>query len=345
MPTEKPKDFLENFADRDFRNTSSVDVATVTKDANKDDLLFGKKPDPNAPPANDGEPEDDTFKWDESEAVVKKYGQGMWYTDVVVGAPPNARTFRYWGKTRTEVTQALIKAQANAVPLIEDLRKKVVTMPTPAAPAPTNLTPDTKLPYDPVARRSPRELTQEEILNLQELEQSNPLKAYRIKFEALTGYTPEGFAEVTSRSDNMYARRIADEAAFAFQANHAETGDWEPTPGNTALIDAYLKERKWPVTSNNLEIAFQDLKRQGKLVMPAPEAPENPAAPENAASIVEEVPPPPPPVSPPAGSAPNRAPRQEADLLREAAAGLRDMPLDEARSSLTDAFRRQRGAR
>jgi hypothetical protein len=204
------------------------------------------------------------------------------------------------------------------------------------------------MPYDPIAMSPARQLTEAEVLQINELWQTDPAKAQRIVFQAMSGCTPEAISQAVMRIDSMFARRVADEAASQFQANHAETNDWDPSPANTALIDKFLKERGWPVTANNLEIAFQNLRAQGKLTMPPPEEPETPeapAAPAAAAPTVEEVPPPPPPVSLPASSAPSRPARQEADLLREAAAGLREMPLDEARSSLTDAFRRQRGAR
>ena len=294
MADKKPTDFLENFADRDFKTAVAVDVASVPKDADRDAILFGKSADPNAPPPNDGEPEDETFKWDESEAVVKKYGQGMWYTDVVA----DGKTFRYWGKTRTEVTKQLIKAQENATKHINELKNKVVTLPTPAAPA-VNLVPDTKLPYDPIAMSPARELSASEIVQIQELWQTDPAKAQRIVFQAMSGCTPEAISQAVMRIDSMFARRVADEAAFQFQANHAEANDWDPSAANTALIDKFLKERGWPVTSNNLEIAFQNLRAQGKLTMPPPEepeTPETPAVPAAAAPTVEEVPPPPPPV-------------------------------------------------
>ena len=343
MPNEKPADWLESFATKTFPGSSaSPDVATVTKEADKDALLFGgKKP---------GDPEDgdDTFIWDETDEVVKKYGQGMWRTDVVVGEGANAKTYRYWGKTRTEVTKALIKAQQNAVPLIEEQKRKLTELsaapPSNGSRPALNLSPDTKLPFDPIPRRAPRQLTQQEILQLQEMEQTDPVQAQRIKFEAATGMTLDAFGMAIDRINSSDARRIADEAAVQFQTEHVD--DWDPTPGNTALIDAYLKERKWPVTKNNLEIAFHDLVSQRRLTMPKPEPEEiTPPAVPVAAALVEEVSPPPPPTPIPTGGAPRQGQKTEADLVREAAVGIREMPLDEARASLVDAFRRQRGTR
>ena len=311
---DKPKDFLERFNDKEFGDSHTVDVATVPhpNDTAPQRLIEGP------PSPADPEDADDTFIWDESEAVVKKYGQPMWRTDVQVGD----KTFRYWGKTRTEVTKQLIKAQQNAATELNNRRQRIeeLSRNTPAA-VPSTRTPDTRLPYDPVPRKATRKFSETEILRLEELRQSDPVEYQRIVFEAASGYTPEAFAEIASRVDAAAARRIADEAAFQFQANHSD--DWDPTPGNTALIDAYLKERKWPVTLNNLEIAFFDLLAQRRLTMPAPEpTPELEPAPNHAAPSVEEVPPPPPPVSPAGGSAPRPSGKTDADLLREEAANL-----------------------
>jgi len=328
----KPKDWLER-ATEGFDGAGGVQTATVDSKGDKDALLFGKPTSPADP--EDG---DDTFIFDETDEVVKKYGQGMWRTDVVVGD----KTYRYWGKTRTEVTKALIKAQQNAAAKIAEQNAKLteISAAPPLSRQPSNLTPDTKLPFDPIVRRAPRQLTQAEILQLAELEQSDPLQAHRIKMEAVYGVTPESFAQAIDRQNNADAKRIADEAAFQFQADHED--DWLPSPGNTALIDKYLKERGWPVTRNNLEIAFQDLAAQRKLTMPAPETPETPPTPQAQQVVEEVVVPPPPPVSPGSSAAPRSQAKTEADLVREAAAFIREGPLDEARASLTDAFRRQR---
>jgi hypothetical protein len=344
MP-DKPKDFLERFGDKEFETEGGVDVATVPhpNDTLPDRLLRGQPQPPSGEPEDEG---DDTFIFDESPEILEKYKQAMWRTDVKVGE----KVFRYWGKTRTEVTKALIKAQQNASAELENRRQRIEelsrTAPSPAAPS--TRTPDTKLPYDPVARKAPRKLSDTEILRLEELRQSDPVEYQRIIFEATTGYSVEAFAEVASRVDNAAARRIADEAAFQFQANHAD--DWEATPGNTAIMDAYLKERKWPVTLNNLEIAFADLVAQRRLVMPAPEqepipAPAPAVPPANAAPLVEEVPPPPPPVSPSGGSAPRPAGKTDADMLREEATQLRNLPLDQARERLANGFRQARSGR
>jgi hypothetical protein len=85
---------------------------------------------------------------------------------------------------------------------------------------------------------------------------------------------------------------------------------------------------------------------QRRLTMPKPEPEETtPPAVPPAAALVEEVSPPPPPTPIPTGGAPRQSQKTEADLVREAAVGIREMPLDEARASLVDAFRRQRGSR
>ena len=114
MPDNKPKDWLER-ATEGFDGAGGVQTATVQSQADKDALLFGKPK-----PAGEEEDGDDTFIFDESDEVVKKYGQGMWRTDLQVGE----RIQRYWGKSRTEVTKALKQAYLNASTHIVELKKK-----------------------------------------------------------------------------------------------------------------------------------------------------------------------------------------------------------------------------
>jgi hypothetical protein len=337
----KPRDFLENFATRDFGDGNQVDVASVPANADAEALLFRQNG--GAPAPGDEEETDDTFIWDESDAVKQKYGQPMWRTDLEL----DGRVQRYWGKTRTEVAKALKQAYINVNKAVQDRDRRLAEAAKnpPANPNP-NRVPDTKLPFDPIARKSPRQLSEQEVLQLQEMESVDPARAFRIKMEATTGYSPEGLALAVDRVNNAEVNRIANEAAYEFHANHSE--DWLESKSNTAAISAYLKERNWPVTLNNLEIAFHDLAYvQKKLSMPVPEAPEAPpaAAAPAAPPLVEDFTPPPPPVSLPSASAPGRVQKSEADLVREAAVGIREMPLDEARASLADAFRKQRGAR
>jgi len=336
MAAEKPNDWLENFAGRDFENKGGgVDVATVPSNADPSSLLFNQPG--NQPSDEEG---DDTFIWDESAEVVKKYGQGMWRTDVPVGE----KVFRYWGKTRTEVTKQLIQAQQNASKKIQEQTQQLNQNNRQNAPAgPTNRVPDTKLPYDPIPRRATRQLTQDEVLRLQEMEQTDPAQAFRIKLEALTGLSPEGLTQALDKINSAEANRIANEAAFQFVANHPD--DWYESKANTDLMAQFLKERNWPATLNNFEMAFYELAYvQKRLTMPPPEESEPPVTPPAMppAATVEEFTPPPPPVSIPSGSAPSRVQKSEADLVREAAVGIREMPLDEARASLADAFRKAR---
>jgi hypothetical protein len=331
-PNKRPTDFLENFADRDFKGTVGLDVADVPAGADAKDLLFKE-------PENDGEPQDDTFIFDESEKTVAKHGQPMWYTDVEAGG----RTQRFYGKTRTEVAKALVQAQKHATAKIIELQAKPNTPAPPPNTPPIDLVPDTKLPYDPIAMQQPRNLSNEEMIAIVELQSSNPEEAQRRLFKAMVGCSPEALGQAVIRLDRIFANNVANEAAFGFQAKHAETNDWEPTPGNSALVNAYLRDRQWPVTANNLEIAFQDLRRQGRLTMPAPDVPEPAAAPPN--SLVEEVDPPPPPVVVPSGSAPSPGTERTVRTAREEAASLQEMPLADMRSMIVDRLRQAKNGR
>lgn len=331
---KKPTDFLEKFADKDFEGTVGLDVADVTQKTNPDGLLFTQ----NEPPPES----DDTFTWTETPEIVARFGSGMFYAELKT---KTGKTFRYYGKTRTDVTRQLMKAQTHASEKIEEITNKPpATAPATTQhnnPVPLNLVPDTKLPYDPISVQPSRQLTQQEIIEIQEMWSVDPIGAQRKLFVAMAGCTPETLSNALIRLDTMFQRRIADEAAFQFQANHLE--DWDPTPGNSALFEAYLRERRWPITLNNMEIAFQDLSRQNRLTKPVPEVPDPPppAVPDPASQVEEIFEPPPPPVSVPSGSASSPARERAAGPSREEVANYQTMPLDQMRSAITDALRRK----
>ncbi len=296
----KPADFIEK-STRDFE--SGVDVATVPQNQKPEDLLFGKP----APPT-ESEPQDEFFKWDE--------GKQEFYVEV----PNGGRMERFTGKTRTEVSKNLAEGKANAN---QALAEKTATKPR---------TPDTKLPYDPIARKQPRQLSTQEIYAMNELRETDPVRAQEMAFEARTGYSFDAIAKSIelqeSNQHELYAARVSS----AFIGRHK---DFLPNPSNMGLMDAFLKERKWPVTENNLEIAFYEL--QDKLQKPAPIAVVPPPQPQ-------EFTPPPPPVSPPSRPAPN-AKAAQGGLSREAVAAIQTGSLDEARAAIQTAFRQARGSR
>lgn len=304
----KPQDFIER-ATSDF--PIGVDVASVPQNANPKDLLFGKPP---APPT-EAEP-DEFFKWDGEKEVDGQ--KGAFYVDV----ENNGRMERFWGKTRTEVTKNLAEGKKNANQALADTR---------ASERP--FTPDTKLPYDPIQRKQPRQLTQAEIYQIQQIAESDPVKAQAMAFEASTGLTFEQVAQSVTISEQTRRELYAANVSSAFCARHQK--DFVPNQANMTLMDSWLKERQLPVTENNLEGAFRDLSKAEKLAKPAEIVPRE---------TVQEFTPPQPPVSPPSRPAlVNDAPR--GGLSREQAATIQTGSLADARSVIQDVFRQGRGSR
>jgi hypothetical protein len=294
---DKPADFIERTS-KEFEG-GGVDVATVAERQDPKTLLFG-------PPATEAEP-DEFFKWDAEKELDGQ--KGAFYVDV----ENTGRMERFWGRTRTEVAKNLAEGKKHLNKTLAEVRE---------AQKPRQ--PDTKLPFDPIQRKQPRELTQQESLALQDLP---PAEAQARVFEARTGYTMEDMARsIALQEENrqqIYAATVSGEFVTAHQQ------DFAATPGNMTRIDAWLKERKLPVTRNNLEIAFMELGE--KLTAPSPATPE--------------FTPPPPPVSPPSRPAPGSAQEQRNLLSREQVAAIQSGSLSDARTVIQEAFRANRGSR
>src|SRR6516225_704927 len=295
----KPTDFVER-STQDFE--SGVDVATVPANQDPKELLFGK----NAPPT-EAEPADETFKWDEAKQ------------EFFVEVENNGRMERFSGKTRTEVTKNLIEGKKNANQALAEKSR------------PVQRTPDTKLPYDPIARKAPRQLTPDEAYRINEIAQTDPIKAQELAFEARTGYDFNAVAESIRLQEETRHKYYAAEVTSDFLAEHQQ--DFMPSRANMALIDSFLKERKWPVTRNNVEIAFLQL--EDKFQKPTPIAVVPPPA-------VREFTPPPPPVSPPSRPAP-AAEARRSGLSNEEVRTINSGSLDDARAVIQRKLKEARG--
>jgi len=299
----KPQDFIER-ATNDF--APGVDVATVDKNQDPKSLLFGK----DVPPPTDAEPQDEFFKWDAEKELDGQ--KGAFYVDV----ENNGRTERFWGKTRTEVTKNLAEGKKHANQVLAE---------TKAASRPRQ--PDMKLPFDPIQRKSPRELTPQEIMALNDLP---PDQAQAKIFEARTGYSMDDVARSIALQEENRQQIYAATVSGEFISSHQI--DFVPNQGNMTLIDSWLKDRKLPVTRNNLEIAFLEL--QDKFTKPVEQAAVPPA---------QEFTPPPPPVSPPTRPAPVASSAPGSILSREQVATIQSGSLSDARSVIQDVFRANRG--
>lgn len=297
----KPSDFIER-STRDF-GPVGVDVATVKQNQDPKDLLFGK-------PGTEVEPQgEEFFKWDPEKVIDNQ--KGAFYVDV----PNGNRMERFYGKTRTEVTKNLAVAKQNA--------NKALT----ERPAESVLQPDMKLPYDPISRKAPRQLTPQEVIYITELAQTDPVRAQEMAFEARTGYNFDGMARGIEAAESTRHEVYAATCAQDFCSAHR---DFYPTAGNMLLIENWLKDRKLPVTRNNLEIAFREQK--AKLT----------AAPVESTVEPPDFSPPPPPVSPPDRSALGEVEVQAGAATRDEVAAIQNGSLEDARTAIQNVFRRNR---
>jgi len=299
----KPQDFIER-STADF--TPGVDIATVPQNQDPKTLLFGQP----AVPDTDTEPQDDTFKWDGE--------KNEFYVEV----PNGGRLERFAGKTRTEVTKNLVAGKASLNETLAETRKNA-----------RSITPDTKLPYDPIQRRQARQLNQQEVYQINELQQTDPVKAQEMAFQARTGYTFEEMAKLGEIAEQNRRELYAAQVASDFVGAHRK--DFDPIPSNMALVEGWLRDRQLPVTRNNLEIAFNDLRESSKITAPVQASPKNEQPPQ-------EFTPPPPPVSPPSRPPQGASTVQGSSLSREEVAVIQSGSLNDARSAIQNAFRRNR---
>lgn len=298
----KPADFVEKYSSEFGTNTT--DVANVPQNADPKALLFGG----NEPPPD---PEDDFWKWDAEKQ------------EFFVEVENGGRMERFSGKTRTEAAKNLAAG------------KKSLNQALAEAKAPKQLTPDTKLPFDPIQRKQPRQLTAQEVYQINEVAQTDPIRAQEMLFEARTGYTMEQVASSVDRIEGLNQKIYASEVAGDFISSHQS--DFQPSPANMQLMNTWLNDRKLPVTRNNLEIAFSELRGAGKLA-PVQNVPRE-TPPNN------EFVPPPPPVSPPTRPAPVAPSGQGAQVSREEVAAIQSGSLGDARAAIQGVFSRARGGR
>lgn len=305
----KPTDFVEKYSNEFGANTP--DVANVPQNADPKSLLFGKNP-----PPVEAEPESDFWKWDGDKQ------------EFFVEVENGGRLERFSGKTRTEAARNLAEGKKNLNAALANERNAAKT-----------LTPDTKLPFDPIQRGQSRTLTAAEVYQISEIAQSDPLRAQEMLFQARTGYTMEQVAASVEMTNSMRQQIYAAEVAGSFVGDHQK--DFEASPANMALVEGWLKDRKLPVTRNNLEIAFSDLRGTGKLTSPAQNVPRGTIQTET--PLVQEFTPPPPPVSPPTRPAPVVASGPGVQASREEVAAIQSGSLSDARSAIQTVFRRASG--
>jgi hypothetical protein len=196
------------------------------------------------------------------------------------GAPAAAAKFRreidlgdgsgkqvFEADTPEELIDKLTKAQENATRKIRQLNRQVKAT--------------ARKPQQPAAQpKQPRVLSADEQFQLATEIQTNPLAAFDKLFEATTGFKPDEFRAHMGEFEQIKAERDAQVAVQGFLNDHAT--DYFPTPRNYQAIQNFLDSNGLPLTSENLEYAFDELTTSGLLE-------QRPAAPQPAPSAQSRI--------------------------------------------------------
>jgi hypothetical protein len=202
-----------------------------------------------------------------------------------------------------DLNQKLTKAQEHATRKIAQQRNQL------------RARPERELNVKPIPF-VPRQVTEADIAQIKELWDKNPVEAWRRLHDInYGGIQPETMVEGVNSTKLQEVRRIADEAAVEFIADHED--DFEPSPQNSSKIHKFLygctrsfdadaenlidckkcgkrHEPSLPVTRQNLEYAYQELSANGENFAKAPEPAVAAPPPQPTVPVVTQVQPPPP---------------------------------------------------
>lgn len=216
----------------------------------------------------------------------------------------------------------LAQAQENATRRIRELSTR------------TKVEPEREVPQP----RTPKPLTDAELLALKEGFAANPVETFNKLFEAQLGKTPE---QVRAELDENAAVKRRQEAEQAFISKHKD--DFYNCPENAQKINAFFQKENLPVTKKNLEYAFQELENDfvKKVAAVVPNLPPPPVAPST--PVIRETPP--PPVSIPANFGERPAMTTEAGGVDAAEMSkIAALPPEQMKARIEQLFRAQRGS-
>lgn len=238
---------------------------------------------------------------DDGGSITLDKEKGQWKATLDPGNGANPEIF--WGKNKDGLVVNVLKAKLNATKKIRELNKQVKLNGTPARQV---------APPPPPAARN-KELTADELFEIQTQMQSNPDLAIESWFQKKYGQTFDNLIQLANRGSAADANLRTEAISREFLSRNP---DYYPDNKNIELILKWLGKFKlgnpnatmfeldsagqWTV--ENLEEAFADLSDDGYLV----KAPRTPKAPRE----VE----PPPPVAVQQEPAP--APRPDERIVR-----------------------------
>jgi hypothetical protein len=229
------------------------------------------------------------------------------------------QTFEGEGPTLEAAQNALLdkmtQAQEHGTRKIRELREKAKAKP------------DRDIGVKPL-HFQPRAITDAELIQLKELQASNPVEAQRMLLEITLGIKPEVLVNAVNDMQIRAIRDMAELAATEFIADHE---DFENTPAQGKAIQTFLRgctrdvkeggyackfcgkthDPEFLVTRNNLEYAFEQLVDSGAIklkeatpapvvtptptpvIPPVPVAVTPPVTPTSVTPVSTPIPPPP----------------------------------------------------
>lgn len=241
------------------------------------------EPAPVPPPASVVEPQEpegpEVTELEDGGTITLEKEKGQWKATLDPGNGANAEVF--WGKNKNGLMTNVLKAKLNATKKIRDLNKQLklgnqAVKPAPVKPAPVPQT---------------RELTADELFEIQTELQANPDKALETWFQKKTGLSVTQLVDIAKRGAVADAELRIEAISREFLSKNP---DYHPDDKNVETIVRWLGKYKignpaatmydldaagqWTV--ENLEEAFADLSDDGLLV----KAPKPPKAPRQAES-------------------------------------------------------------
>ncbi len=186
----------------------------------------------------------------------------------------NVQTFK--ASTKDELIDKIFNAQVNASKRIKELKAENRKLAQSVQPDPEK----------PTRQYQPRDLSEDEEIEVINKLQSSPKEAVAKTIEALFGGTMDEI-----RADIAYGRQAKqrEEILAVGRQFMQEHPDYPVTAQNEKLMGEYLQKNKLAWTLKNLEIAYADLQEAG-LVVPVGTAPDESDDADSDIEEVEEVP-------------------------------------------------------
>jgi hypothetical protein len=180
--------------------------------------------------------------------------------DLGDGSPPQV----FKAATKDELIEKILNAQLNASKRIKELKAQNKQLQQKVEPDPAQ-------PRQSLA--DPRQLTQDENLEITAELQSDPASAISKLLKAAVGAGPEEIREALATSRELKEKQAYHEIGSQFIATHPE---YPITVPNEKLMAQYIQKNNLAWTVKNLEIAFTDLVDAGLIKLPSQVVEEEP---------------------------------------------------------------------